>query len=97
MKAGTNNPERATTFFPSNGVFTDQVIVISILPRILPIKYNKPFKSISKKRKLEDSFSDVLTAITFCFSYFPTMDVHTHWTVLPLSLETYCKMMLKIN
>ena len=78
MKAGTNNPEPATTFVPSNGVFTDQVIVISILPRILSIKCNKPFKSISRKRKLEDRFSDVLTAFTFCFSYFPAMDVHTH-------------------
>lgn len=86
MKAGTNNPERATIFFPFNGVFTDQVIVISILPRILTIKYNKPFKSISKKRNLEDRFSDVLTAFTFCFSYFPAMDVNTYWTVPPLSM-----------
>ena len=78
MKAGTNNPVRATTFFPSNGVFTDQVTVISILPRILTIKYDKRFKSISKKRKLEDRFSDVLTAFTFCFSRFPPMDVNTY-------------------
>ena len=98
MKVGTNNPEQATTFYPFKGVFTDQVIIITILPRILTIKYhNKPFKSMSKKRRLKDRFSDVSTAFTFCFSYFPTMDVHTYWTVHPLLLETYCKMMLKTN
>ena len=54
-------------------------IRISIPPRILTIKYyDKPFKSISKKRRLEDRFSDVLSAFTFCFSYFPTIDVHTY-------------------
>ena len=76
----------ATPFWPCNGVFTDQFIFGSILPRIL-----------SKNRRQEYSISDVLIAFTFSLRHYRSMDVHKYGTVLLSSREKYSKMMLKIN
>ena len=46
---------------------------------------NKPQKSISKNRRLEDSFSDVLKTFTFSFCYCRPMDAHSYGMVLSIS------------
>ena len=46
---------------------------------------NKPQKSISKNRRLEDSFSDVLKTFTFSFCYCRPMDAHSYRMVLQIS------------
>ena len=55
---------------------------------------NKPYKSDSKNRRLEDSISDVL--IMFIFFY-RTMDAHAYGTILPFSREKVLKAMLKTD
>lgn len=57
---------------------------------------NKPYKSDSKNRRLEDSISDVLIMFTF-FLFYRTMDAHAYGTILPFSREKVLKAMLKTD
>lgn len=84
------NPDRALC--PCNGVFIDQFIYRSIFPRILTIK------KISKNRRLEDGFSDVLKTFTFFFSVIVVLWMRTRTgRCFQFRGKKCCQMVLKIN